>query len=156
MIDRKLDDDSEEVPSLDFFQDACAAMLRNACILLKAAGEPVTSCNVLRIINCLPCRIGETDEAWWRESYTNKLLDAAAGRTMDYKLCADLHWYFVIANTRLSYDAHEMREAAFMGILGGIDWDAARREPPEVPVMVPEKTPLKRGWLERWAARRGW
>jgi hypothetical protein len=146
MFEREFDDapDFEEIPDLNFFQDACASMARNACILLKAAGEPVTSHNVLRIIHSLPPTLDHTESEVWRVSYIVRLLHRCAARGSP--LHEDLHWYFVTVNVRLPFIAHRMREAAFSGILGGIDWEAAMLQPPEerhpLPVVDDQRRPL--------------
>jgi hypothetical protein len=129
MIDHDTDytPDFEEVPELDFFEDACMAMARNSCILLKAAGEPVTSDNVLRLIRSLPWTFDQAESDPWRDAYFYQLVRRSG--TWGNALRDDLYHYFVIHNTRLSSSAHRMREAAFWGVLGGMDWEAALRQP---------------------------
>ena len=134
MIDRDFDDvpDFEEIPELDFFQDACAAMARNTCTLLKAAGEPVTCDNVLRLIHSLPWTAGPVRKRSVAQFlFLRNCFTAAPPRVV--RCVVICYWYFVIVNTRLPVSAHRMRLAAFSGILGGIDWEAALRQPPEGP-----------------------
>jgi hypothetical protein len=147
------DENLDDMPAFDFFQDACASLARNVCILLRAAGEPVTTDNILRVVHSMPWTISWTDTDYWKKSYCYQMLSVVKAK--DYRLWDRLYDYLVINNTKLSYNATNMREAAFDGILAGIDWETVQRGSSEVPVTVSEKTPTKRGWLKRWAARRG-
>lgn len=155
------DDALDDIEYFDFFQDACAALARNACLLLRLAGEPVTPENALEIIHSAPRTHAWLDTEFWQRSYCNALLERActrqnSARGLDTWLA--LHDYFKLYLTRIRPAARRMLDAAFIGVLEEIPWEAPKpgKKPARQPPPLPQPAERRPGPIERWAARRGW
>jgi hypothetical protein len=123
----------------DFFREGCTAMGRNACDLLRLAGQEVSIPAILRIISSVPYNWRHIQSDGWRgmafDEASKLALDRSKG-TADEQRCLEVLDYFFKHVPELDRAARQMLEEAFVGVLRGIDPDYAmqvptRRECPE-------------------------
>jgi hypothetical protein len=142
IISSKIDmnyDSLDNLEGFDFFQDHCATMARNARLLLKMAGEPVTVANVLMIINTTARHTDDWRDPNWKRMYCWQLMEAAHRRCegcteAEKATYTRLMEYFIHDVPGLTSGERDMLDAAFLGVLGAVDWDranpAAQRDTP--------------------------
>jgi hypothetical protein len=108
----------------DFFRDACTAMGRNTCEMLRLAGQEVTIPAVQRFITSIPSSWRHLESGIWRGMSFHQTVQLARERckdTPDAPRCLELLDYFFIQVPELDAAARQMLEQAFIGVLEGIE-----------------------------------
>jgi hypothetical protein len=146
--------EGEIEPHYVYFREACETMARNTCELIKLAGGNITAEHVLSIVQNLPRSGEDVVGDTWQSGVLSRVLKLAFERGLpepEEQKRKQLFEYFLGYIPSRSYCSLDMLQAAFAGVLGGIDWSEAVREHIVVLPAKPQKPARKRfAW---WAPK---
>lgn len=123
--------EKEMEPRYFYFQEACENLARNASDLMTLVSRHVAVEDVMAIAKSLPKSRDDLTNEEWRRGTLSRALGVAHDRALteqEMRRHSQLCEYFLDCLPRRAPHAVDMLQAAFAGVLGGIDWTEAGQE----------------------------